>query len=325
MAVNLDTYYTESRKVLERSAKRIKNPGVFDFNYLPKQVFVREEAKTIMDNIVKFDSLRVPFNLFIYEARGSGKTVLLKYLINYLKEKIKTPMMYINCRLNNTSHRILSELVGKRNSSGLGAPELYAELSKTYRRLIVVLDEIDLLSAREKRNDILYYLSRSERSYMVILLSNNPNFFNKIEPSAKSTLQLERMHFRNYNAEEIYEILKGRSQEGLNQYSHEDLKKIAALTAKESNGDVRVAIKTLQYTVVKKYERIETNFEKAREDIFLDMLFHQADQVILILKAVQVSKQGLVKVIYEKYKDLCRVYRENAYSYVHFYNNLSYL
>ena len=95
MAVNLDTYYTESRKILERSAKQIKNPGVFDFNYLPKQVFIREEAKTIMDNIVKFDSLRVPFNLFIYGARGSGKTVLLKYLTNYLKEKIKTPMMYI--------------------------------------------------------------------------------------------------------------------------------------------------------------------------------------------------------------------------------------
>ncbi len=95
MAVNLDTYYTESRKILERSAKQIKNPGVFDFNYLPKQVFIREEAKTILDNIVKFDRLRVPFNLFIYGARGSGKTVLLKYLTNYLKEKIKTPMMYI--------------------------------------------------------------------------------------------------------------------------------------------------------------------------------------------------------------------------------------
>ena len=67
---------------------------------------------------------------------------------------------------------------------------------------------------------------------MVILLSNNPNFYNKIDSSAKSTLQLEKMHFRNYNAAEVYEILKGRCHEGLKQYNNEALRKIAALTAR---------------------------------------------------------------------------------------------
>lgn len=325
MPGSLDEYYKVSRKLLERSRRLMKNPNVFDFNYVPKKVFIREELKAVMDSIVKFDHFKTPFNLFIYGSRGSGKTVLLKYLMNYLRKKIKTPITYVNCRLNNTSYRILSGLMGDKSNSGLGAPELYRKLTKMYERLVVILDEIDLLSLRDKRNDILYYLSRSERSYMVILLSNNPSFYNKIDMSAKSTLQLEKMHFRNYNAGEVYEILKYRCKEGVNQYSHEDLKKIAALTARESNGDVRIAIKTLQYTVTKKYDRIETNFEKAREDIFLDLLLNQSDQIVLILKAVQLSKQKLVKVVYERYRDLCGKHKENAYSYMHFYNNLSYL
>lgn len=324
MQISLDEYYKESRKSLRKSTKVIKNPNIFDFNYIPKGVFIRKEAKVIMDSIVKFDGLKAPFNLLIYGSRGSGKTVLLKYLMNYLKTKNKTPTAYINCRLNNTTFKILSALL-ERNGRGLGTHELYQALRKVHSRLVVILDEVDLLSDREKNRDILYFLSRSEKKYMVILLSNNPSFYNKIDLSTKSTLQLEKMHFRNYNAEEVYEILKSRCKEGLKQYRYEDLRKISALTSKESNGDIRIAIKTLQYTVTTKYDRIETNFEKAREDIYFDLLFNQSDQIILILKAIQSTREKLVKIVYTTYKKLCRAHTESAFSYMHFYNNLSYL
>ena len=92
MEVNLDRYVRETRQDLQRSQKRVKNSSVFDFNYIPKKVFIRDEAKNILDSIVRFDYLKTPFNLFIYGSRGSGKTVLMKYLMSYLKEKIDTPV-----------------------------------------------------------------------------------------------------------------------------------------------------------------------------------------------------------------------------------------
>jgi cell division control protein 6 len=319
---NIDELLKQSRLAVSKDTKIIKDPGIFDFSYVPKKIFIRDEAKIIIDNIVKFDSLKTPFNLFIYGSRGSGKTVLLKYLEENLSDKIATPIRYVNCRFNNTTTKILGELLD-RKTIGLGKHELCRDLVESYDRLLIVLDEADMLSNREK--DILYYLSRSQKKYMVILLSNNPNFYGRIDLSAKSTLQLEKMHFRNYNAHEIYEILLNRCKEGLKSYSKLDLKKIAALTARETNGDVRIALKTLQYRVTRKYARIETNFEKAKEDIYVDLLDNQSDQVLIILRAVQGSEEKLVKAVYEHYKGLCRLFKENPYSYMHFYNNLSYL
>lgn len=314
---------TRVREETKQDKKVIKKLQIFDFNYVPGKIFLRGEGELIVTNIVKFDELGTPFNLFIYGSRGSGKTVLLKYIQKTLGSKIETPMRYINCRFSNTSSKILSELTG-RPSRGLGANELFSTLTETCNKMVIILDEVDLLSDRDKNQNILYFLSRSEKKYMVILLSNNPHFYNRIDPRASTTLQLEKLHFRNYNAFEIYKILVQRCKEGLKKYNIADIRKIAALTAKESNGDVRTALKTLQYLVTKKYAQIEASFQKAREDIFVDLLANQNDAVIIILRAAQKSESKLVKEVYGVYLELCETVKERPFSYMHFYNNLAY-
>lgn len=191
--------------------------------------------------------------------------------------------------------------------------------------MILLLDEVDLLSDRERNKDLLYLLSRSEKQYMLILLSNNPGFFEKIDASARSSLQLERVFFRNYNALEIADILRMRCEEAGCRSREDELVQIASLTYKDDHGDVRVALKALLYLLMGRYPSVQKCFGAARRDLYSDLVEDQSDAVLMILKAATDSREKLVKPVYAYYRQLCERHREAPYSYMHFYNHLSYL
>jgi len=322
--MDLNHYLETSRRIADAAKQKVRELGVFDFSYVPKQIFIRPEAPNLIDAMVKFDATGLPFNLYLFGSRGSGKTLLLKYLQDFLRGRLKTPIRYLNCRFSNTSAKVLAELTG-RKARGLGTSELYEDFTRRYERLILVLDEVDLLSDRDRNKDLLYLLSRSEKRYMLVLLSNNPGFYNRIDLSARSSLQLERIFFRNYNASEILEILGMRCSEGGCEHQEGDLAKVAALTSRDGHGDVRIAMKALLYLLTGRAASVEACFEAARQDLYLDLVAHQSDAVLLILKAASMSSQKLVKPVYERYRQICGRFREVPYTYMHFYNHLSYL
>lgn len=109
--------------------------------------------------------------------------------------------LYVNCRHHNTSFKILAELLDVR-PRGFALDELWVQFQDRFPGpAVVVLDEADLISDKDRRKDVLYLLSRSERPYMVVLLSNNPHFHQQLDLSTGSTLQPEIVHFRNYGAD----------------------------------------------------------------------------------------------------------------------------
>lgn len=126
------------------------------------------------------------------------------------------------------------------------------------------MDEVDLLSDKNHHKDLLYLLARSANNYMAVLLSNHPRFLSRLDESIRSSLQPEMVHFRNYNAIEVRQILEDRAQLGLRKAPHALLGQIAALTARTTNSDVRVAIKTLYYLALDEGASIEAIFERAR-------------------------------------------------------------
>ena len=324
---SLNQFIAEIEQRQEKLRKAVRNSEVFDFNYTPKKIFIREETKKVIESILSFEAMGVPNNMFIYGARGSGKTVILKYLTNYLTtgRKLSVPVRFVNCRHNNTSLKILAGILGIE-SNGLGAAELYHKLLKTHDKLIIILDEADLISRKERTADILYYLSRAEKKYMLILLSNSPGFYRRIDEATKSSLQLENLYFKNYNGEEILEILRNRCEEGIvRDVDSYDLARIAGMTNNECNGDVRIAIKALQYLTTQKYEDIRENFDKAKKDIVVELLANQSDQIILILTAALKSPDKLVKSVYFVYSITCKENNVKPFTYQHFYNQLSYL
>jgi len=170
----------------------------------------------------------------------------------------------VNCRHHNTSFKILAELL-ETKPRGYALDELWAQFQKRFKPpVIVVLDEVDLLSEKERRKDVLYLLRRSEQNYMIVLVSNNPYLHQQLDVSIRSTLQPEIVHFRNYDAEAIGAILEQCAELGLQVFPKKDLAHIAALVAHNANSDIRVGIKTLYFCALEKEASVDGNFDRAR-------------------------------------------------------------
>lgn len=323
--MDINQYVSDKVDHNSRKNNSVKDPQVFDFNFIPEQPLMREEVKPVIDALLRYKYTGIPNNLLVFGSRGSGKTLLLKYLIQLFTKKYGFAFHYANCRFHNTSFKILAHVLGIR-ARGIGLDELWGQFTKKYSgKHVMVLDEVDLFSDKDRNKEILYLLSRSEQNYMVILLSNNPKFLNQIDESIRSTLQPEVIYFRNYAAPQIQDILKERAALGLRHCSRAAIARIAALTAKNTNSDVRIAIKTLYYSALEPKLPIEEHFERARKDIILDVLNDLNEKNLLILNAALHTRVPHVKSIYEYYRKLSLRYHEEPFSYMHFYTNLSYL
>ena len=321
-------YLSQRAQHLAKTSRRIKDFRVFDFNYIPEQPLMRDEAKPLIDALLRYTATGIPNHLLIFGSRGSGKTLMVKYASQLLGQHDHKPGLtfaYANCRHHNTSFKILAKLLNAR-PRGCSLDELWDRFCRQHAgQVVFVLDEVDLISDKDRNKDILYLISRSSENYMAVLLSNNPRFLSNLDESIRSTLQPELLHFRNYNAKEILEILKDRARSGIVKPPRQALPQIAALTARNTNSDVRVAIKTLYYLALEPRVNVTELFERARRDIVRDVLADLNDRNLLILRAAAKVSMPYVKAVYQQYRELSRQLHEEPFSYVYFYANLSFL
>jgi len=321
--MNIVSFLQQEKDRNARIRRLVKDFSVFDFSYIPNEPIMREESKYLIKELTRFEISGIPTHLAVIGAKGSGKTLTLKYLQGLLNSEGRLNVIYANCREHNTTFKIIAHLLGVQ-ARGASLSELYDRFCQEHAdKTVVLLDEIDLMSAKDKNREILYLLSRSKNPYMVIMLSNNYRFLRDLDSSTKSTLQPVSVYFKNYDADQIYNILIQRAKQGLHKWDDGKLSQIAALTTKKTNSDARVAIKTLFYSVTKDSEDIENCFEKARKDIVFDMIQDLSDPNLMILQAVATSKSDFAKEIYQRYRKLSSVHNEVPFSYVYFYSNLS--
>ena len=318
-------YLSRQANLLERDSARIRDFRVFDFNYIPDQPVMRDEVRPLVDACLRYLRTGIANNLFVFGGRGSGKTLMVRYVGHLLDTQQNAAVLYVNCRTHNTSFKILANLLGVR-PRGFSIDELWHRFSDAHpERLILVLDEVDLISDKDRHKDLLYLLARSPNNYMTILLSNHPKFLTRLDESIRSSLQPEMIHFRNYDANEICEILIDRAKQGLRELPRATLPEIAALTARTTNSDVRVAIKSLYYWALTPKTSVRDLFENARRDVLRDVVTDLSDQSLLILRASLDCPEPFVKRVYEAYCRACSAQHETPFSYVHFYSSLSYL
>ena len=187
--MDIAAYLKEQKAQLANESRRVKDFAVFDFNYIPDEPVMRTECKQLINEMLRFDMSGIPNHQAIIGSRGSGKTLMLKYLQRIIPDQTDLDLIHVNCRRHNTSFKIFSHLL-ERRTAGASLTELYDRFLARYRKkTVVVLDEVDLMSPKDKRREILYMLSRSEQPYMVVMLSNSPHVLKQLDAATLSSLQ----------------------------------------------------------------------------------------------------------------------------------------
>lgn len=213
--------------------------------FIPEHVVHREGQKQLLASCLK-PSLagRRVIHSFIYGPCGTGKTLLIKWLINELRaHSSKVQSAYVNCWKNNTTHAALTAILNELEvytTYHQAARDLIAHIEKESQdhALVVCLDEVDVLESKE----ILYDLSRS--GIGLILISNDPYALLDMDPRIKSSLQAEAIEFPAYSTVELFDILAQRKSYAFvgGTVKEKDLK----LTARLADGDARIALETLR-------------------------------------------------------------------------------
>ncbi|MBT7237642.1 AAA family ATPase, partial [Candidatus Woesearchaeota archaeon] len=244
------------------------NKDVLQAMYVPEEVLYREEQIQEVANILApVLRLEKPSNLFLYGKTGTGKTLSMKYLIQSMEEiakknTINIKFIYVNCKLKkvaDTEYRLIAQLIKEFGreipATGLPTDEVYNifyKLLEGERQVVVlVLDEIDQLT-KKIGDEILYNLTRinselNETQICLVGISNNLIFAENLDPRVKSSLSEEEIIFPPYNAIQIQEILKKRSEKAFKPGVIESgvIEKCSAFAARE-HGDVRRAIDLLR-------------------------------------------------------------------------------
>lgn len=311
---------------------------VLRHDYVPEKLPHREEQIRCFGEIVA-PVLRGSrcSNVFIYGKTGTGKTAVVKFVLNKLAQRAQqfgatVKICYVNCRLAGTEYRIFSSLCGTLGSkvpfTGLAVGEVFDRFKKRLNLhkilLIVVLDEIDAL-IRTRGDVLLYELTRinedlhSSRT-SIVGISNDLRFKEFLDPRVLSSLSEEEIVFRPYDAAELRDILSDRARLAFQEKAllEGTIDLCAALAAAE-HGDARRALDLLRVAGEVAERKgssvvVEDHIRQAERRIEHDRTTEALKNLPLHSKLVLCSVYLLGKAkissaitgdIYEIYRELC--------------------
>lgn len=292
-------------------------------SYIPEVLPHREDK---IEEIVSILSTTfhgaTPSNIFIYGKSGTGKTAVVKYIEKEIykaqKSITENPVnirtVYINCEIVDTHYSVFSN-IGNNLSSGdfndlipfTGWPidRVYGEMVKkiegTEATVIVILDELSKLVFKSG-DSVLYHLSRinSELKHSkvsIIGISNDLTFVDMIDARVWSTLSVDEIIFPPYDTDELYDILRQRSEMVFYPKVVADpvLRMCAAYAAQE-NGDARRALELLRRAAESAERAGENTIDEAQ--VYKGQSLIEKNRVIQIVKSLPVhSKLVLISIL----------------------------
>ncbi len=314
---------------------------VLQANYTPENIPHREEQieqiAKILAPVLRLDK---PSNLFIYGKTGTGKTLSVIHTTNKIKQladerEIPIKIIYLNCKLKkiaDTEYRLIAQIVrelGKEIAiTGLPTDEVYKYffniIDQKRQLMVLILDEVDQL-IKKTGDEVLYNLTRintdlKESQISVIGISNDLIFTDSLDPRIRSSLSEEEIMFKPYNALQIQDILRERTEKALkkNTIKQGAIAKCAAYAARE-HGDARRALELLRVAgeladregagevAIKHLDEAE---EKLEKDRIVDIVTSQPKQFQAILYSILLSSAKKNKIfetgdLYNTYRKIC--------------------
>jgi cell division control protein 6 len=318
----------------------IKNRQVLTIDYVPdKLLFRTKESTAIAQSLSVILKKGRPSNLLIFGKPGTGKTAVVKNVIEHLYKKtneldINLRVPFINAKNSNTPYKILyeiAELLGINKEgkmqvyfTGLSMSEATDRILDFIRRrsikLVIVIDEIDSLVNR-KGDDILYNFTRanerisSDQFISLIGISNSLTFKDKLDPRVKSSLSEEELVFNPYTIEQLKQILIDRCKLAFydNVIPIGVINLCAAIAGRET-GDARKAIDLLRVaaeiaersmTLKISEDHIRSAQQKIDSDTNYEILRNSTLHTKLVILSIIKSKNGSTGEIYTIYQYFC--------------------
>ncbi|MEM3531958.1 MAG: ORC1-type DNA replication protein [Candidatus Methanomethyliaceae archaeon] len=256
---------------------------------------------------------------------GVGKTAVAKRfgstVESLAKERgLNLRYIHVNCYKDRTLflvvRKVAHQLIPGLPDRGFSAQELFGTVWQTLEGensyLLLALDEIDFLVANEK-DAPLYFLTRVADEYIgrpqrlsLILITRNLDFISDLDRSVQSTLLHNIIRFDRYTSEELYDIIKMRSQESIKEgaVSDEVLSMIAEIAG--PRGDARYALELLwrsgKYADAEGSSKIlPEHVRRAQSDvlqfpihIIMDLPLHERLFLLSVARALRKSKSAYV-------------------------------
>jgi cell division control protein 6 len=218
--------------------------------------FKREEEDKIISALKPISERNRCDNLFLHGPTGSGKTELIKSVLNSIATR-SVICLYINCWRYSTSMAIyvkiadaLGEPVSRR---GRATDEIFDSIVERMRKdnigVVLALDEIDGLIYKNDTR-ILHNLARVANNcarFGVIGVSRDKNIVNKLDPGVFESLRFTEIEIKGYSKEQLFELIKIRAGIGLIEGSYDNaiLEKIADVGI-ENDGNGRLVLELLR-------------------------------------------------------------------------------
>ena len=333
----LDTIFDSAIK----NKNIIKNRQVLTIDYVPdKLLFRTKESTAIAQSLSVILKKGRPSNLLIFGKPGTGKTAVVKNVIDHLSNKTKQldinlHVPFINAKNSNTPYKILyeiAELLGINKEekkmqvffTGLSMSEATDRILEFIKRksikVVLVIDEIDSL-VNKKGDDILYNFTRanerisSEQFISLIGISNSLTFKDKLDPRVKSSLSEEELVFNPYTIEQLKQILVDRCKLAFyDDVVPSGVINLCAAIAGRETGDARKAIDLLRVaaeiaersmTMKISEEHIRHAQKKIDSDTNFEILSNSTLHTKLVILSTIRSKNASTGEIYSIYQNFC--------------------
>ena len=131
----------------------IRNPAPLRSDYQPSQFPERDREKTALTEFFADPTDTHLRNLHVHGPWGSGKTHLLRHVLDELPERGN--VCYVSCARNDTQYKVLQqlclEITEETVGDGYHTSELQRRIEKRTGQVptVIVLDEIDFLLLNE--------------------------------------------------------------------------------------------------------------------------------------------------------------------------------
>ncbi|MHA1126212.1 MAG: Cdc6/Cdc18 family protein [Promethearchaeota archaeon] len=342
----------------------LKHPSLFkdesklDINFVPTKLRHREKELYLLSQlflVLITNPNTTSRKILITGKTGVGKTATVKYFENMiveaaLKRYVFIKHVHINCRKERTSYKVLIKIIRTINTNfpkrGFSPQELLEiileHLNNHELHLLIVLDELSYLI--NDGGDLIYSLTRLnddsinlKQRVSIIGIVRDVTCLSKLDTSTMSTLQRNIIEFKNYSKEEVFDILKYRSQISLieNAISDDLMDSITDLV--HGKGDIRYGL-NLIWRACKIAERKhlrQINTECIRlgnQDLIpfsaQDILTYLNEQKLIFLLSITrgLKQSGKTQIsiveIISIYKMICENLDINSRSYSQLWNYL---